>query len=176
MRMLDNRSAARFQEKVHMASACWEWTGHKSDQGYGVFGIGKRKYYAHRIAYEQTLGAIPSKLCVCHHCDNRSCVNPAHLFLGTVRDNNLDMVAKGRASGGVSGANNPQRKRPPYGERNPRHKLAAVDVLAIRRRYALGGCTLRSLATEYGVHNGTIGRILLGQRWQHILGGGEASE
>ena len=88
----------RFWNKVLKTDACWIWLAAKSDSGYGVFGVGKQTDKAHRIAWRLSEGEIPHKLFVLHRCDNRPCVNPAHLFLGTNHDNVLDMIAKGRNS------------------------------------------------------------------------------
>ena len=95
----------RFWSKVDKSGDCWVWTaavvGSRNPKfdhvgGYGVFGIGRKVYRAHRVSWEMAHGPIPDGMLVCHSCDNRGCVRPSHLFLGDQADNVRDMDSKGR--------------------------------------------------------------------------------
>lgn len=141
----------RFWSKVDKSHDCWEWTAHRTHDGYGRFtlrhGVPRM---AHRVAYELTHGTIPDGLLVCHRCDNPACVRPAHLFLGTNNDNMRDMVAKGRGHAGI---------------RNIRAKLTPTQVKEIRTRATGKWGEQSRLGREYGVDHSTIARIIKGQTW-----------
>lgn len=88
---------ARFFSKVEKRdTGCWEWVGQINKHGYGVFSVLAKPITAHRFSYSLHHGKDPADLLVCHTCDNPKCVNPEHLFLGTVLDNHRDMDRKGR--------------------------------------------------------------------------------
>lgn len=161
----------RFLKKVRFASKnkCWEWTGALT-KGYGVINDGTGQLLrTHRLAWETWKGKIPAGLWVLHKCDNRRCVNPKHLFLGTVADNNLDMLKKGRAFIPAPRYG----KRPAHeiahmqGEKHHGHKLSESKVLDIRRRFKAGE-TGPSLAKRHGIHPATAWTIATKKTWRHV--------
>lgn len=148
---------AYFWRNVEKTDGCWLWRGAPTWRGYGHFAYGGRSGNAHRLAWEVAFGPVPDSLLVCHTCDNRRCVRPDHLFLGTPADNTADMIAKGRA-----------RTRPLPGEANGFARLDAAKVRYIRARYAAGGTTHRQIAAELGVDRTSIGLVLAGKTWAHV--------
>lgn len=135
----------RFWPKVKKTPTCWIWTGSKNRLGYGDIRIQnttlRKRYKAHRLSYILNKGEIPGGLFVCHSCDNPSCVNPNHLWLGTMQDNMADMVKKGR-----------QNK----GERNGHAKLSNKQAREIRQLYKTGDFTQLQLAKRYGISDGQV--------------------
>lgn len=142
----------RFWKRVAVGRSvdCWEWVGHMTTTGYGNFSVQRKFVSAHRAAWEFVNGPIPDGMCVCHKCDNRRCVNPSHLFLGTVRENNNDRDRKGRHAKLA-------------GERHGCAKLTARQVAEIRDKYP--GVTQTALAKEYGVHQTLISLIVRNAAW-----------
>lgn len=148
----------RFWRRVQKTDACWNWTGARSESGYGVFRRRGKVVRAHRHSYELHRGPISPGLLVCHHCDNRVCVRPDHLFLGTHADNTHDMMAKGRC--GKSGA---------PGIRNSKARLTEEQVREIRRDYCGRRGQIAAIARRYGITRQSIGRIVDGTGWRHVL-------
>lgn len=147
----------RFWAKVQKTDSCWLWTAAKNPKGYGVFCVDKKtndNEQAHRVSYRLHYGEIPDNLRVLHHCDNPTCVRPDHLFLGTDGDNMRDKVAKDR-----------QHK----GEQTPNSKLTNAQVIEIRQRYATGNISQAQLAREYGITSSTMGSLINGETWRHLL-------
>ena len=136
----------RFWEKVNKTDTCWIWTGGRKRKpwDYGVIGLkrGHAILSAHRVSWELHHGQIPHGICVLHHCDNPPCVNPAHLFLGSLQNNTHDML------------------------RTHRHKVMLTDAQEqdIREQYTSGCLSQTMLAKTFGVGQSTISRILLKKR------------
>lgn len=145
-----NIVSERFWSMVDQSGDCWLWSGSLHDWGYGQVRLIKGNVYAHRLAYMLTKGDIPSGMYVCHSCDNPQCVNPAHLWLGTPKENQADMRRKGRAKGPPSGV------------------LNEDTVREIRRRYKAGGVSTVKLADEYGVGITTIGHVIHRRTWKDV--------
>lgn len=158
----------RFLSKVQKTDTCWIWTGTMGSGGYGQFWFNGKTHWAHRVSYALFISPDLKNLCVCHSCDVRNCVNPAHLWLGTNADNTDDMVRKGRT---VSGDKHWTRIRPESilrGEKQGSSKLTEEQVLVIREKYATDNYSQRELAKEFKVCQTMIGTILRRERWKHI--------
>lgn len=144
----------RFWEHVDKTDNCWIWTGSINDSGYGMLTVRSKPDRAHRISWRLHNGDIPEGLILCHSCDNRRCVNPDHLFLGTDADNMRDKVNK---------------KRHHWGESTPSSKLTVSDVVNIRRIYSLGGVSQKALSERFGVSQPAIQGIISGRLWRSCL-------
>lgn len=156
-------TAERFWEKADRSDpfGCWEWQAGMMPSGYGAFAMdGGGSKGAHRAAWELTHGPIPAGMCVCHHCDNRRCVNPNHLFLGTPMDNSRDMVIKGRQRVGGSGVEL-SRKHEAEAQRRA-NKIARLEEFRMMRRQ---GFKLRQIAATYGVSESLVCHILHGRKY-----------
>ncbi len=146
--MPKNAILKRFWSKVEIKDLfeCWEWKHCKS--GYPTFSYDLREMPANRVCWTLIFGEIPEGLFVCHHCDNPKCVNPAHLFLGTHRDNMIDMHKKGR-----------HRVKENHYENAK--KLQKVDIKAIRKSNE----HIRKIADRYGITQGVVTRIKHHKHW-----------
>lgn len=158
----------RFWDKVHKTDGCWEWTGNRTVHGYGWFWFKGKGGSAHRASWQIHHGDIPAGLFVCHTCDNRKCVRPDHLFLGTAKDNMQDAKRKGRIASEQPGWLAKRRAGQKYGEELSQTKLTAPQVIDIRRRYARGGETYHKLASEHGVCWEAIKNVVKRRTWKHL--------
>lgn len=154
---------------VDEATGCWNWTGAINGAGYGTVGVGtaeEGKDFAHRVSWRLFRGQIPDGNFVCHHCDNKLCINPDHLFTGTHQDNLNDAVSKGRM---CSGQRWHESKRDmAVGESHGRHVLTETQVREIFRRYHEGERGYKKLANEFCVSRGTIFNIVKRRNWKHV--------
>lgn len=147
-----------FWGRVRKSRKCWIWTGSKfTNSGYGNLRYEGKVQSAHRVAWMLTYGAIPRGkghhgVCVLHRCDNRLCVNPEHLFLGTMAENRSDCVRK---------------RRHAHGERHARAKPTDGEVLHIIELRSKGA-TQVELAKRFGVSQRTIRQIIDGDGWKHL--------
>ena len=136
-----------FWEKVEVGPGCWNWRANTDPDGYGRFWFGGKLAKAPKAALVLSGVEVPAGLCVLHHCDNRLCVRPSHLFLGTGQDNMRDMAAKGRGCG---------------------MKIAARDARWIRKAYAAGLGTHKEIATQFGVSESNVSAIVRRETWGHV--------
>lgn len=144
----------RLEEKIfYSPDGCWYWTGTLATNQIGIltprFLFKGRNSTAYRVSFELFKGGIPAGLFVCHHCDNRLCVNPDHLFIGTNRDNLDDMLRKGRSK---------------KGERCGMSKLTDEQVIEIRSLQL----STRAIGRKYNIHQTTVCSILSRETWKHI--------
>lgn len=150
--MINNITIDRFWGKVDIQGRndCWEWIGAKQSNGYGNFSFNSCYILAHRFCWLIYFGKIPDGLFVLHHCDNRRCLNPKHLFLGTQKDNLKDMDLKGRRC---------------RGEKHHNSKLSENQIYEIRKKYIPWKYTQKKLSEEYGVSHKAISLIVNRKRW-----------
>jgi hypothetical protein len=149
----------RIQRYIIKSTGCWEWQGAINSTGYGTIGIGSRRdnsrrtILAHRMSYEIFVGPIPNSLNVLHKCDNPSCINPSHLFLGTIADNVHDMMSKGRHKC----------------LRGSQVKSSVLNEVAVRKVKSLfGKMNDCQIARKFGVSDSLIWGIRHGYSWRHV--------
>lgn len=142
---MNRNTEERYWSKVDKSGGCWEWKSYKDGSGYAAFKTKGKMIGAHRQAWIYAHGEIPAGMLVCHKCDNPTCVNPDHLFLGTALDNQRDKVNKGRQAAG---------------EKNGRHKLTEQDVKYIRSQFHTKQKTQRELARIYNMGYRNLWRVI----------------
>lgn len=153
----------RFWAKVNITEGCWEWTGATTKGGYGhTRDENQRQIDAHRLAWILTYGPIPDGLLICHHCDNRKCVRPDHLFLATQKDNIQDALNKGRIATGAA-LNHPAQE----GELNNNAKVTRKQVMQVLTLYD-NGHTQATIARKTGINRANVWAIVHRKSWQHL--------
>lgn len=151
-------AAFKIIKNVKLVNDCWEYQGCIQSNGYSRLRFNGKTVYGHRLSYEIFRGQIKKGLFICHSCDNRKCINPSHLFLGTQLDNMRDAVAKGRQAKGEKLS---KLKR---GELTHLSKLNKEQVIEILN----SSKSPKILAKEYMVSIDNIRRILKRDTWKHI--------
>jgi len=143
----------RFKSKIkfNLQTDCWEWVAGKGNFGYGSFWMNGKSLSAHRASYELFNEIHPGSAYVLHKCDNPACCNPKHLFLGTQKDNMVDMISKGR-------------KKWLVGKDLPQTKLTEDIVLDIKKKQK----SQRKYAAQYGISQSTVGEIQRNMIWKHV--------
>jgi hypothetical protein len=136
-------------------SPCWEWTGTIGASGYGRIMYSRKVIQAHRLSWIVHNGKIPKGLWVLHKCNNRCCCNPNHLYVGTPKDNYLDMIVAGRDGR-------------PKGQEHGMAKLTNKDVLFIRANFVPRKPGNRFFADKYGVHPSLINLIVHRKIWKNV--------
>jgi len=134
-------------------NGCWLWQGELLSTGYGAMKLGSSVLLAHRVSYELFNGEITDGLFVCHACDQKRCVAPPHLWLGTQKDNIADAVKKGII---------------PCGERSSGSKLTAKQVEEMLALYSTGEYSQEDVATMFGITRTGVSNILHGKIWKHL--------
>lgn len=138
---------------------CWPWLGATNGAGYGIVRMLGAKFYAHRQAYTEARGPIAAGMVIRHSCDNPICCNPAHLDVGTMRDNTQDAVTRGKMHG----------RNCTRGSAHHRSRLTEQQVSEMRRKYDINirGDASKA-AREFNISHSTADRVLRGTSWSHI--------
>lgn len=157
-------------DKCKNPKACWNWLKSKNEKGYGKTRSEGKLHYTHRLSWELVNGKIPVGLFVLHKCDNPSCINPNHLFLGTSKDNFEDMMKKGRSNHptGIRHGSKTKPDKVVRGEKIFTSKLNTSLVLEIREIKKSTGVSNNVIAEKYGVTPPTIRHIVNRTSWTHI--------
>lgn len=171
--VLTERQRNNFEAKIDRSSnpkGCWVWIARLNHDGYGTFKFRDRSELSHRMSHRIHKGPIPDDTTrVLHSCDNPACCNPAHLRLGSQKENAADRESRGRgnhAVGDATGARRHPEKRP-RGSKHGKSKLDEIQVMEIKALLS-SGRTPRKICSAYGVSHYAIDDIRRGKNWRHI--------
>jgi len=156
-RVLKNQAHLSVRQRLELnvvvdEKGCWNWQKQKDKNGYGVLSVADKPYRAHRASYEEFVGPIEDDLHVLHKCDNPSCINPDHLFLGTNAENMVDKVSKGRHA---------------FGEKAGHAKLTENQVREIKRRLQRSESP-NTIVKDFPVTGKAVRLIRDGVNWKHV--------
>jgi len=160
--MVEAKNAMTTREKLRsrmtiLEDGCWQYTGGINTNGYGYIWLDSKQQRVHIVSYREFVGPILEGQLVLHKCDNRSCINPDHLFLGTPQDNVDDMRIKNRDSYGAN-----------FGENNGQAILVEEAVIEIKQLLAEGRYNQAQIGKMFGVTRGAIKQIKYGRTWKHL--------
>lgn len=148
------KEVARFISKINITKSCWGWESVITIYGYGHFRYRDKMVRAHRFSYALFVGHIPDEMQILHKCNNRKCVNPVHLYLGTHQQNMDDRKKAGDNAIGI---------------KNASAKLSNKDVFIIRSLHSDKKYGYKNTAEIFGISSTQVGNIVKGINWSHLL-------
>lgn len=166
--MLEKSQLARFWAKVLKTDGCWLWLAGLNSYGYGQFWLNGKNDLAHRVSMSGSGVDIPAGMSVLHSCDNRRCVRPDHLFIGSQATNMADMKDKGRAASGRNHGSYVSPDNFPRGEKVWTAKLTAEDVIRIREMFSAGVSYL-DISHKFKIDRRHTWGIVNRRSWKHVL-------
>lgn len=150
-----NKLKELYNKHIIKKDGCWDWKAYKDKLGYGFFTFNKKLLSIHRASWIIHHGEIPKGLWILHHCDNPSCSNPDHLYIGNAKDNRKDCIYRNRAN-------------VPKGEKHPGAKLKTEDIIKIRKLLSEGNLLHREIAEKFNISKSIISSIKRNIAWRHI--------
>lgn len=158
----------RFWKKVNKGTdnECWVWNARKNHDGYGEFWYNNHTVKAHRMSWLLHNGLIPDDKCILHRCDNPPCVNPKHLWIGSLKDNTRDMISKSRQNFVGDFRHLPRNDY--HGEDRSNAKLNDEKVMLMRRLHKKSGLSTRKLAKMFSIGKSVAWSVIAQSRWKHI--------